>query len=105
MQLLREGAIYFTTAEDIQEDMGWLDKKRNVGQNNGSFPSGSAGPALSAMEEKTLRALGKGEMGFEQLCDVLGMPAAMLNASLSMLQIQGLIQALPGKKYQRIESD
>ena len=32
-QLIREGAIYFTTAEDVMEDMQWLDKTRNVGQN------------------------------------------------------------------------
>ena len=32
-QLLREGAIYFTCAEDLLEDMGWLDRKEQLAQN------------------------------------------------------------------------
>ncbi|MBQ9211866.1 MAG: DNA-processing protein DprA [Clostridia bacterium] len=99
-QLLREGAIYFTTAEDIMEDMGWLDKRQDVGQNIES-PAPAPLPPVSATEQQVLNQLEKGEQSFDQLCKALGMPAAMLNATLSMLQIQGLVEALPGKIYQR----
>ena len=101
-QLLREGAIYFTTAEDLMEDMGWLDKTADVGQN---IESAEPTPPVSASEKQVLDQLDRGEMSFEELCDALNMPAAMLNATLSMLQIQGLIRALPGKRYEKSLQD
>ena len=48
-QLLREGAIYFTAAEDLMEDMGWLDKLIEVGQNNES----SAESALELLRRRS----------------------------------------------------
>lgn len=96
-QLLREGAIYFTSAEDIMEDMGWLDKNNDVGQN--SDHQAESAVRNSPAEEQVLHRLKDGEQGFDQLCEALNMPAAMLNATLSLLQIRGLIQALPGKLY------
>ena len=100
-QLLREGAIYFTAAEDIMEDMGWLDKQAYVGQNS---ESSRLDPArVSGTEKKVLDLLDRGARSFDQLCSELNLPAANLNASLSMLQIQGLVEALPGKVYQRKE--
>lgn len=98
-QLLREGAIYFTTADDILEDMGWLDKKKNVGQNS-EAPSS---PNLSDPEQRILRQLDQGERGFDQLCDGTKLSAAQLSAALSMLQVQGLIEALPGKLYRKMK--
>ena len=96
-QLLREGAIYFTTAEDLMDDMGWLDKKIEVGQNNGS----AAEQTLTAPEKQVMNQLEKGACGFDFLCDALNMQAALLNSTLSLLQIRGLIRALPGKQYQK----
>ena len=99
-QLLREGAIYFTTAEDLMEDMGWLDKLPDVGHNNES--SAQSGVQLSAAERLVMNQLDKGELGFEQLCDRTNLPAAMLSATISMLQIRGLIRLLPGKRYESV---
>ena len=99
-QLIREGAIYFTTAEDVMEDMQWLDKTRNVGQN---IPGNQEeDPSLSQGEKQLMDQLNRGEQSFDQLCIALGFSAAQLNATLSMLQIRGLVQALPGKIYQKI---
>ena len=97
-QLLREGAIFFTTADDLMEDMGWLDRKKDMGQNN-ERPADSVLSGLSAPEKQIVLCLSRGEQSFDQLCDAAGLPAAQLNAALSMLQIQGLIRALPGKLY------
>ncbi len=99
-QLLREGAIYFTSAEDLMEDMRWLDKKRPIGQNSGG--EGGAEPDGLTPEEKTLWKLLEGEeRGFDELCERSGFSAGQLNAALSMLQIRGLVRAMPGKRYQR----
>ena len=98
-QLLREGAIYFTDASDLMEDMHWLDKRRDVGQNN-ERPA-EAPMRLSREEQMVLNRLDAGALSFDQLCDGLNMSAAQLNAVISMLQIQGAIRALPGKMYQK----
>ena len=102
-QLLREGAVYFTTSDDLLEDMGWLDKKQIIGQN---IQSSDSGPSvqLSSAEKKVYDRLEMGDLSFDQLCDALNMSAAMLNATLSMLQIQGLVRPLPGKIYTRISA-
>lgn len=99
-QLLREGAIYFTSAMDLMEDMKWLDKKRVVRHNSGG--EREAEPAgLTPEEKKIWKALDGEDRSFDELCDGTGFTAAQLNTSLSMLQIRGLIQARPGKRYQR----
>ena len=98
-QLIREGAIYFTTAEDVMEDMRWLDKKENVRQNIPGKKDDD--PSLSQGERQLLDQLDRGEQSFDELCAALGFSAAQLNATLSLLQIRGLVQALPGKIYQK----
>lgn len=98
-QLLREGAIYFTSAGDLMEDMRWLDKTRVVGQNSGGEEAEE--PDLSPEEKKIWKAVEGEEQGFDELCARTGLSPAQLNATLSMLQIQGLVEALPGKRYRR----
>ena len=99
--LIREGAVYFTCAEDLMEDMKWLDKGAVLGQNMPGVPEEDA--TLSLGEKQVLMALGKGERSFDQLCMDLGFSAAQLNVIISMLQIQGYIRVLPGKIYARAQ--
>ena len=80
--------------------MGWLDKLPDVGHNNES--SAQSGAQLSAAERLVMNQLDQGELGFEQLCDRTNLPAAMLSATISMLQIRGLIRLLPGKRYESV---
>ena len=100
-QLLREGALYFTTAEDILEDLGWLDNPEIMGQNNNS------GGALHATpdEDAVYTALQSGTLSFEQIADRSGLTPEKLMSALTFLQIKGLIEALPGKQYQLKESE
>ena len=95
-QLLREGAIYFTKAEDILEDMGWLDKKKEVRQNSDCADHRDA---LSESERAILNLLQRGAMGLDELCEATGTPAGPMMAQLTMMQIAGLITTLPGKQY------
>ena len=98
--LLREGAIYFTSARDIMEDMRWLDKKKEVGHNSSCASGGSPsdGP-MDAQEQKILDLLSGGERSFDELCEALALPAGQLMSSVTMMQIRGLIEAMPGKLY------
>ena len=96
-QLLREGGIYFTCAEDILEDMHWLDNPSAVRQNSGC--SSDFRPLTP--EEKTVTdALRRENLSFEQLASVTGLNPSALMSTLTMLQIKGAVEALPGKQYQ-----
>ncbi len=100
-QLLREGAIFFTSAADIMEDMRWLDKKKEVRQNSGC---GISRVPLSGDEKAVYDALQRGELSFDGLCGALDMNAGPLMSLLTMMQIKGLIEAMPGKIY-RIKAE
>ncbi len=96
-RLLREGGIYFTSATDILEDLGWLDNPPSVGQNSDcAVKTESASPAEAAV----LNALKPGTLSFEQLLDATGMLPGEMMSTLTILQISGRIEALPGKQYQ-----
>ncbi len=96
-QLLRDGGHYFTSAHDILEDMNWLDKKPRDVQN--SVCTGC--PAdISPAERKILKLLIPGALSFDQLSDQSGLPPADLLSILTVLQIRGTVEPLPGKKYQ-----
>lgn len=96
-QLLREGGIYFTCAEDILEDLHWLDNHTTVGQN---IVCCTDMPAVSAEQASVIRALEPGRLSFEQLLGKTGISPAEMMSILTVLQISGMIEALPGKQYQ-----
>lgn len=96
-QLLREGGIYFTSAENILEDLHWLDNPFHVRQNSGCS---AESPQMTTDEIKIVNALKPGILGFEKLVSLSGLEPSRLMSALTMLQIRGTIEALPGKQYQ-----
>ena len=96
-QLLREGAIYFTCAEDILEDLGWLDNQPIVGQN---IDCSSDLSRFSRAESIVIAALRPGSLSFEQLSAQTGLSTSELMSTISLLLIKGEIESLPGKFYQ-----
>ena len=95
-QLLREGGIYFTSAEDILEDLGWLDNPTAVMQNS---ECSQGGKHVSKEENCVIEALRSGPLGLEQLLSATAMEPPKLLSTLTILQIQGRIEAMPGKRY------
>lgn len=95
-QLLREGGLYFTSAIDILEDLHWLDNPPAVRQNSDCVQ----GYKPSTPEEETIiKALRPGALSFEQLISCTGLNPSALMSTLTILQIRGIIEALPGKQY------
>ena len=95
-RLLREGGIYFTGAEDVLSDLHWLDNQSAVRQNIDC----SAEESISTPEQAAvIRALKPGNLSFEQLLERTCLDPPVLMSTLTMLQISGLIEALPGKQY------
>ena len=95
--LLREGARYFTSALDIAEDMNWLDNPADVAQN---IDCSKTFEPHSENEKTILDMLHSGPMSFEQMIAISNISAADLMQVLTMLQIRGIVESLPGKNYQ-----
>ena len=95
-RLLREGGIYFTEAEDVLSDLHWLDNQSSVRQNIDCSPEESVSTPEQAA---VIRALKPGTLGFEQLLERTSLDPPVLMSTLTILQISGLIESLPGKQY------
>lgn len=93
-QLLREGARYFTCAKDVMEDMGWEGMPLPSREQVASLPP------LTPDQKQVYQQLKRGEQSMDELTLATGMDAAQLTGALTMLQLLGLIRALPGKRYQ-----
>lgn len=96
-QLLREGANFFTSAQDVLEDLGW-EKQQMSSVKRVEKPL----PQMTDDQRKVFSLLSRGEMSFDQLTVSANMSAAELTVALTMLQMMGLIKALPGKVYARM---
>ena len=55
--------------------------------------------SLNEEQRAICRLLKSGEMSFDELCDALALPIGTMNASLTELQFSGIVQALPGRRY------
>lgn len=96
-QLLREGAIYFTSAQDVLEDLGWAEDAPPA-----TPQQKQALPPMSEAHRKIYALLAQGDMSFDELAAQTELPTAELSVALTMMQMSGFIRALPGKTYCRI---
>ena len=94
--LLREGARFFTNAADVLEDFGWDRVKQTTKEEKATLPP------LNDDQKRIVKALGMGEQSMDQLAQATGLETASLSTALTMLQIMGIIQSLPGKVYKII---
>lgn len=96
-QLLREGATYFTKAQDILDDMHWDDKNAAP-----THQQKAQLPPLSDGQRRVYALLNQREMSFDELADALNLDASTLSSELTMLSILGLVKALPGKIFSKV---
>jgi hypothetical protein len=76
-------------------------KVRNESIENPSKRSATADLALSPEEKTVLDALPAGDFTVDEL-SIPSMPVGELCATLTMLEIYGLIRSLPGGRYRRL---
>ena len=93
-QLLREGATYFTCADDILTDMNWVGETRAKQE-----AVKKDLPPLTETQRKILQALAIEEKSYDQLAAETGIPITELSGALTMLHLRGSIRPLPGKMY------
>lgn len=91
-RMLREGARLATCAADILEDLGWSSVPV-VEQTTLPLPD------LTNDQRRLYDALSLEPMDFNGLMAVLNLPAQQLNVLLTTLEMEGLIQSLPGRVF------
>ena len=67
--------------------------------------SESQQPLFSAPQEKILAAIGAGpDVGLDELCQNTSLPAAVVMAELTMLELRGVIRRTPRQTFEKIRS-
>ncbi len=92
-QLICEGAMPVTCAEDVLFAMGWQTERYRQPQKSASFQ------AMDQMEQTVYDALSKGDLALDALCQLTGLAASQLSACLTLMEIRGIIKQLPGRVY------
>lgn len=98
----RNGATLITSAADFIEDIGWgndalVAKAQNNGIERELFPS------LSPDETAILNALKvNGNLHPDQIAGILQMKVADVNATLFMMELNGIVQSVAGGLYHLI---
>lgn len=96
-QLLREGANFFTSAEDILEDLGWKNAEPHPVQE-----TEKSLPPMNDDQRSIFTLLSQGEKSFDELAAETKIAAPSLMVALTMLQMNGLVKSMPGKTYCRV---
>ncbi len=94
-RLLREGAGICTCAQDILEDMHWSERavKQEKPKNEINLSS------LTDVQRSIVKCLRDEEKRFEELLSQTGLASDALTAELTMMELDGIIEARPGRAY------
>lgn len=63
--------------------------------------SASAWETLTELQQTILSALQNGPLSVDELAQALSLPAASLFAELTLLELEGLVQSMPGNRFAR----
>lgn len=94
-RLIREGAQVCTRAEDILEDMRWDAPPRQMTFDDVAQDARE----LTKDEQKIYDALCRDACDFEELINQTGLDAQQLNTHLVFMEMRGLVETLPGRRY------
>lgn len=98
-QLIRQGAKLVETSQDVLEELRHYSAFANDAQ-----PQSSLAKATLAVSqgERILEALGFSPIAPDMLAERCGLDAAALNAELLVLELDGLVESMPGGLYRRL---
>lgn len=97
-KLIREGAKLVETAEDVLAEIGLANPPRAATADE-SMEHVPDGPRLAAL----LEAIAHDPVDLDRLIERTHMRADELQAALTTLELDGLIAALPGGRWQRLD--
>lgn len=105
-RLIRDGARLVETASEIEEALApaavALGRELASRLDVGPSPSGRSVAVVDPAGQALLDALGHGPMALDELAAHTGQAVAKLSSALLMLELDGMIEALPGNRYQRL---
>ncbi len=110
--LLRSGAVPVAVADDLLKELQWWLHEPPAEQlsmlpEDVSTPTSAMSPrlripeGLSPDESQVLQAIGYDPVSVDDLQQTTGLPSAKISASLTLLELDGLIVLLPGAKVCR----
>lgn len=94
-QMIRDGARLCTSARDILDDMGWSAQIVEPQQMQLDLSE------LSVMQRRIMEALSDEPRGFDELMAITGLDVAQLSQEVTMLEMDGLAELLPGRMLKR----
>jgi len=100
--LIRDHAAKLITClEDVLDELG--DVARALPSRSDPHPgrADDAGPRLDETERRIVGAIGEQERSISQICDATGLAASRVAASLTMLQLKGVVKQLAGGLFVR----
>ena len=102
-RLLRQGAIFVTSPEEILEHLGPVEMP--VSANGETQPSLFAEPAmptgLGEVEQKIWQALAGDEISLDLVVERTGLDTSTVSANLLTMELRRLIDRLPGSLFRR----
>ena len=97
--LLREGAVPVVRYENILTHMGWQVEKA---PEKAPVRKARSAPPPQGDEGKILQALAVEDLTFGEIAQTTGMEAGPLATALTLMEMKGLVAALPGKIYRKV---
>ncbi|MGP4845412.1 DNA-processing protein DprA [Marinobacter sp. 1Y8] len=96
-QLIRQGAKLVESVQDIEEELTAWWMQPSVPVQGGEIAAAPPVPEhLGELETRVLTALGYEPCSTDELCDQTGLAADQLMQSMLMLEMEGLVNAVPG---------
>ena len=83
-------------AQEILEYYGWDGAKKGAARRKEAPPPP---PGLDFLQGELYNLLLKGDFSMQQIVDLLGKPAAEVSTALTMLELRGIIERLPGNTF------
>jgi len=94
--LIRQGAKLVESAQDILEDLAYIQGSLKTTTAESGMPEGNAVP------QEILLAMGYDPVDMDTLMQRCHMDMATLHAELLQMELDGLVEHLPGGRYQRL---
>ena len=92
-KLIREGARLCTCAQELMEDMGWMMEQQAPEQLSFDVTS------LTSVQRSIYDALCAESHSFDELLALTALPVSDLNTQLTLMELDGLVETLPGRLF------
>ncbi|MCL1963769.1 MAG: DNA-processing protein DprA [Firmicutes bacterium] len=96
--LIRDGGRLVTSVDEILEDMRWERKIQAAEDARNTAPA----LPMTQAEQRVYNLLAGGPADTDALVDMAELAPPELNSLLTIMELQGLIRKLPGRKVERI---